>query len=1100
MKCGDCSFEAAEDFSFCPKCGRKLAAECPSCGAAATPGFAFCPRCGTSLGAGAPSAAPAAHAPHAPYAAHAAATRPATETVAESDRRLATIVFADLTGFTSLSEGLDPEDVRALQTDLFDELRAALLRHDAFVEKFVGDAVMAVFGAPTAHEDDPERALRAALEMHQRVAALSARWQHRLPSPLELHIGVNTGRVVAGHIGSAAGAAYAVTGDAVNVASRLQSAAAPGQTLVSRDTHALAQNAFEFEPGGAIELKGKSHPLVVYRLLGPARETRGEGARGLEAHDLRAPLVGRTDEMTQMRDAVGRAIGGRAQVLSLVGDAGIGKSRLVDECIAQLANEPASAGTTVRRAACAAHNVQPYSVIAVFFRQAFDLAPDDSLEVVQDKVEAGLRELGAQAEEIATGVQMAGYLLGLHALEELRDIEPKRLNRQISMMLRTVLEYRLRRGSLLLVIEDLQWADAASLEALRNMADWLHQRPFMVLVTYRPGFDARDLVVGRATHTTLRLEPLDPAGIEAILIAYFGPAARESLSKALHARVIERSGGNPYFLEEILRGLIGGGVLVRGESGWHCTDAATAIDVPATLEGLLLSRIDQLAPIERRCLQEAAVLGTVFDAVLLQEVAAGGCDESVLLALCDAEYLVADSSSSPGSSPNTRGYRFTHVIARDVVYENLLLRRRTELHGNIGRVLETRKGEAPDRFEDLEALGHHFSLSDDPARGARYLVAAGDWARGMYANDDAIRHYQRAHDTLASCAQCDRREQLDICERLGDLLGPLGRREEAHRHYESVRRAAQEGSDRICEARILRKVAGLHWDAGAREPSRACLDAGLALVKGVENEIETAHLYQEMGRFAFRTGDNQGAIDWAERARADAEIALGVAQPKSEAQRDATMAVANALNTLGAATARLDRPEEAVEYIERSIAIAEAEGLLQAVCRSYANLGVLYASFNPGRAIETCKTGLDTAKRIGDLGFQSRLYANLAVAYCALTNQCDIEGLRAAEAAIDLDRQLGQLDHLAVPLVVLAQIHQCHGDPAAALRYYEEALELAENMGEPQLLFPVYDGLGTLYLDEGDPVKAETYLIKANEVCERAGLDRDALVVLPFLC
>jgi len=206
------------------------------------------------------------------------------------------------------------------------------------------------------------------------------------------------------------------------------------------------------------------------------------------------------------------------------------------------------------------------------------------------------------------------------------------------------------------------------------------------------------------------------------------------------------------------------------------------------------------------------------------------------------------------------------------------------------------------------------------------------------------------------------------------------------------------------------------------------------------------------------------------------------------------------LNTLGAATARLDRPEEAVEYIERSIAIAEAEGLLQAVCRSYANLGVLYASFNPGRAIETCKTGLDTAKRIGDLGFQSRLYANLAVAYCALTNQCDIEGLRAAEAAIDLDRQLGQLDHLAVPLVVLAQIHQCHGDPAAALRYYEEALELAENMGEPQLLFPVYDGLGTLYLDEGDPVKAETYLIKANEVCERAGLDRDALVVLPFLC
>jgi adenylate cyclase len=255
-----------------------------------------------------------------------------------------------------------------------------------------------------------------------------------------------------------------------------------------------------------------------------------------------------------------------------------------------------------------------------------------------------------------------------------------------------------------------------------------------------------------------------------------------------------------------------------------------------------------------------------------------------------------------------------------------------------------------------------------------------------------------------------------------------------------------------------------------------------------------------MGRFAFRTGDNEAAVKWAERALADAQRAADLAAKDSAAHRDASTAAAQAMNTLGAALARLDRPEEAVSHIERSITIAEAEGLLHAACRGYANLGVLYATFNPGRAIETCKTGLDTAKRIGDLGFQSRLYANLAVAYCALTNQCDIEGLRAAQAAIDLDRQLGQIDHLAVPLIVLAQIHQCHGDPEAALRYYEEARLLAEGIGEPQLLFPVYDGLGTLYLDLGDPVKAEAYLVKANEVCESAGLDRDTLVVLPFLC
>ncbi|HEU4922925.1 MAG TPA: tetratricopeptide repeat protein, partial [Burkholderiales bacterium] len=248
----------------------------------------------------------------------------------------------------------------------------------------------------------------------------------------------------------------------------------------------------------------------------------------------------------------------------------------------------------------------------------------------------------------------------------------------------------------------------------------------------------------------------------------------------------------------------------------------------------------------------------------------------------------------------------------------------------------------------------------------------------------------------------------------------------------------------------------------------------------------------EMGRLAFRSGDNRGALNWAERALGDAR--------RSQADGEAAGAVAQALNTLGVAMARLGRDREAVGHIERSVGIALERGMLQAACRSYANLGVLYASLDPGRAIQTCLTGLETAKKIGDLGFQSRLYANLAVAYCALTDRCDIDGLRAAEAAIALDRKLGQLDHLAVPLIVLGQIHQCHGEPEKALGYYREALALAEEIREPQLLFPCYDGLATLYLDLGDAAEAERYLIKAAKVAERAGLDRDSLVVLPFLC
>jgi tetratricopeptide (TPR) repeat protein len=252
-----------------------------------------------------------------------------------------------------------------------------------------------------------------------------------------------------------------------------------------------------------------------------------------------------------------------------------------------------------------------------------------------------------------------------------------------------------------------------------------------------------------------------------------------------------------------------------------------------------------------------------------------------------------------------------------------------------------------------------------------------------------------------------------------------------------------------------------------------------------------------MGRLAFRAGDNAGAIEWAERALAEAEE--GAASSPARA-REAAAIRAQAYNTLGVALARTGRLTEAVAQIEQSIGLAEARDLLQDACRGYTNLGVLYSSLDPRRSIETCLRGLETAKKVGDLGFQSRLYANLAVAYCALTDRCEAEGVEAARTAIDLDRRLGLIDHLAVPLIVLGQIHQCHGDHAEAFASYQEALGLAEQAGEPQLLFPCYDGLATLHLDTGNQALAEAYLAKAQQVCERAGLEPDTLMVLPFLC
>ncbi len=1041
--CAGCGFDVAAEFAFCPKCGRKVAALCGSCGTSSPPDFAFCPRCGAGLGPAEPASPLAARpipvASAGPVAHEASRPRPAPEGDAGGNRRSATVLFADLAGFTAIGERLDPEDVRAFQNDLFAALSAAIERYEGFVEKYVGDAVMAVFGAPIAHEDDPERALRAALDMHAQMPAISARWSRRLGQPAALHVGVNTGLVVAGRL-AGQDAAFAVTGDTVNTAARLQSKAEGGQTLVSQATYLLTRHAFAFEALGQLTLKGKVEPVPVYRLVGIADAPRPR--RGLEAEGLVSPLVGRDAELAQMQATFDRGRRGHAQIVIIGGDAGAGKSRLLAEFLARLDATGQVAGVTVRQAACSSMGEQPYGVIARFFREGYGVTPDDTLAVAREKITNGLRALGVAEDEVAGVAPILGYVLGLEAGDKLAEVEPETAKRQIFLLLRLVFERRLSQGPLLLVVEDLHWADAASVEGLRVMADWLSDRPLVILCTGRPRFDVRALATSRASLT---------------------------------------------------------GVLARARGEWLCTADAAAVDVPTSIQGILLARVDRLPATARQLLQEAAVLGPSFEPRVLREVASdrAGCEAT--LELLSEAGLVEEAPLQPDQGPGVeRLFRFDQTLVQEVVYQNLLVRRRTELHGRAGEVLERLRGAQPSRLEDLEALGRHFGLSEHRLKGAEYLVAAGDWARGIYANEDAIRHYEQALRALGEC-EGSQAHELRVCERLGDLLGPAGRRAEALAHFEKVRQAADEGGDQVTAARLYRKLGRLHWDGGERERALACLDAGLRLLEGMTDHIELAHLYQEMGRLAFRSGDNQEAVKWAELGLGQAERAASHAAGDAEDAREAASAMAHALNTLGVALARLDRTEEAVGHIERSVAVAREHGLLNVACRSYANLGVLYAQLDPRQGIEACQTGLDTAKKIGDFGFQSRLYANLAVAYCALTDRCDVNGIQAAQAAIDLDRRLGQVDHLAVPLIVLGQIYQCHGEPDTALAYYREALSLAEESGEPQLLFPCYDGLGTIFLDKGDPAEAERYLVKANEVCDQAGTDRDSLVVLPFL-
>jgi adenylate cyclase len=402
------------------------------------------------------------------------------------------------------------------------------------------------------------------------------------------------------------------------------------------------------------------------------------------------------------------------------------------------------------------------------------------------------------------------------------------------------------------------------------------------------------------------------------------------------------------------------------------------------------------------------------------------------------------------------------------------------------------------------SIAHHLYNAGrmaDASRTATALVTAGDAAHAVYATDEAVGHYRRALEVTSEIAGEPALEatRRTVEERLADLLALVGDRAHALELYDRLSSIYTTTDARIDEARIIRKSGVLHWQAGDRARAAACFERALQALAPTPDDAEAAHLYQELGLAAFRSGDNRQAVEWSERALQTANTALAASTITPAARKDATTAMAYATNTIGVALARAGDLDGARKRIEASVQSARDLGLLEVACRGYANLGVLYSTVEPQRAIDVSLTGLELASKIGAASLQSYIYANLAASYCALTERCETEGLEAAHAAADLDRQLGQLDHLAVPLVVIAQIHQCRGELEQAQSTYLEALALAERAGEPQLVLPCYDGLATIALDRGDRVRATEYMEKARGLAERTGLNPDSLLLLPFL-
>lgn len=960
------------------------------------------------------------------------------------------MLFADISGFTPLAEELDPEALTTLLREYFGELSAEVRSRDGWLAKFIGDAILAVFGAPTAHEDDPVRAVRVALAMQARMRSLNRRLAGRLIQPLHLHIGINTGLVVAGpsievYDGPPDPSHFTVLGDAVNVAARLQQVAVSEQILVGETTYQATQWAFDYRALPPLTLKGKREPLQAYHCLGPRRQPLL--ARGLEG--IQAPMLGRDAELERLLHTFTLAQQGRPQVVSLVGEAGLGKSRLLREFLAQIETELAP--EQCWRAFGSDDRPEPYGVARQLFEPVLQRAPNDP-----------------------TAAQLWKLLgPGMDADDEMfRYLDPEQRQQRLYLVAREFMATHARERPLLLLVEDLHWADASSVELLRFLAMRPGPLRLLIVLTHRPTMASVATWKRQAELHAISIPPLPDEILRQVLGAYFG-ASVASFPPAMVEMLLQRAEGNPFYLEELVRSLIQQGVLVH-EDGWQVTRPVEQLMVPRSLQGLLLARLDALESDARLLLQEVSVLGQTFGGRLLEAYTTLGRD------LADPLHELAERnllrSHSEHGDPT---YHFQHTLVREVAYESLLVRTRRTLHRRAAEAIESLH---PTRLEEhLLDLADHYYHACDEIKGVAYLERAGERAQRVYANAEAAISYRRALELIPVTR---RLERSHLWRKLGDVYGAQGLFEQAIAEWQRALRCYEEIQQTTEVVALHRRIASALWAQGCVDEAERHLQAGLTWVGREPATPEVAALYQEFAIQALHRGDS-AAMRWAERA-------LALSQ-ETAAYEQASLAA----TTRGVALARGGAVERGLESVEEGLRIAREHTLPLAAGRAVANLAVLYANIDPLRAVELCEWGLAEARRIGAVAIQPWFYATLAGSLHACANDYET-ATRSVELAIEIDRQLGLRSHLPVPLIVLGQIHQCHSQWAEAETCYREALSIAEELADPQLLFPALEGLGTLALEQGDSEGGTAWLSRARHVCEAAGFTMQEMVLLPF--
>jgi len=1095
LQCPRCQAENREGRRFCGECGLSFGSTCQSCAFRNEGSEKFCGGCGRSLTPFAATAEPKFHSPHVYTPKHLAEKILTSRSALEGERKQVTVLFADLKGSMELLADRDPEEARKLLDPILERMMEAVHRYEGTVNQVMGDGIMALFGAPVAHEDHAVRACYAALRMQELVKGYAEQAFRTLGVAVRIRVGLNSGEVVVRSIRSDLRMDYTAVGQTTHLAARMEQLAPPGAIWITAETLHLAENFVQVEPLGPVPIHGLDAPVVVYEVVAAGQvRTRFQAAalRGLSR------FVGRSAEMEQLRVALEGVRQGHGQVVAIVGEPGVGKSRLFHE----LTHSSRVAGCRTLQASSMSYGrATSYLPVIDLLKAYLRIDERDDIRSIRAKTTGHLLTLDEALKDVVPSV-----LWLLDALPEedgLWELEPPQRRHLTLDAVKRLLLRESRVQPLVLVLEDLHWIDSETQALLDSLVESLPAAPVLLLVNYRPEYS--HAWTGKTYYRQLRIDPLPPESAEELLRALVGAGGELAPLKRL---LIDRTEGNPFFLEESVRTLVEIGALAGERGAYHLIKDAQTIQVPATVQALLAGRIDRLPPEEKRLLQAASAIGKDVPFALLQSIVE---DEEGDIRHGLAHLQAADFLYEAHLFPELE-YSFKHALTHEVAYASLLQERRMALHRSILETLERRHADQPS--EEVERLAHHALAAEAWDKAARYLQQAArrtmarssyDAAAGLLR--EALRALERLPETPDILAQA-----IDLRLDLRVALVSLGLYQDVLVVMREAEGLATRLGDRARLGRVLadicarlRNVAGEHLQA--IEIGRRALT--IADESG-DRELEREAQYRT-GQAYFAIGDFRQALDFLSRCTEGAGEGRGQRSPlfaswshswlaltlsslgrfvdaRSHAQEalriaegaDHPFTLAEALTGVGSVSLAQGDLDEAIDALERARVLVRAWNLQPWAV--FARLGYAYAlSARPGEGRSLLEDVIQNATTMSSMGVGRAMQLGwLGEAYL-LEGRFD-DALERAQQAVSLAQRHQERGHQAWGLRLLGEIVSRRDPPIVetAEGYYQKSLALAGELGMRPLVAHCRFDLGKLFRSSDQQGKARQHLTTAK--------------------